>query len=75
MFIIEGIEISTFSLVRSLWRVDEHVSIGVVPSVVVVSIKSFLIVNCVHKHIVLTPVFLKIFKPLNELSRVVEPSA
>jgi hypothetical protein len=57
MLVIESIEVRALSLVRELWRIANHVSVCVVPSVIVVAINAFLIVDCVNEYITLRSVF------------------
>jgi hypothetical protein len=67
VFVIKGIEVSTLTLVWELWSIAYHISVGVVPSVIVVSVESFLVINCMNKDIVLTSVFLKFRKTFDML--------
>jgi hypothetical protein len=53
MFIVEGVEVSALALVGELWRIANHVTIGVVPAVVVVAINALLVVNGVHEDVAL----------------------
>jgi len=52
-FVVESIEIISFTLVWSFWRIADHVSTLMVPSMVVVSSNGFLIVQHMNVDIVL----------------------
>jgi len=60
MLIVESIEVSTFSFIGELWRIADHISISVVPTVVVVSTKSFFVINSMNENLVFTSVFFKV---------------
>lgn len=67
MLIIKGIEISSLTLVWELWRIADHISIIVVPTMIIISLESFLVINSVNKDIVFTSVFLKFWKSFDML--------
>jgi hypothetical protein len=67
MLVVESVEISTLSLIRELGRIADHVSIVMIPSVIVVSLESFFVVDGMNKHVVFTSVFLEFRKTLNVL--------
>ena len=71
-FIVQGVEISSLSLVWELWRVADHVTVIVVPSVVVVSVNSQLVVEHVDENILLLWGLLKFWKSLDEIVSVIE---
>jgi hypothetical protein len=52
-FIVESVEIVTLTLVWTSWGIADHITVGVVPSMIVVSIGSFLVVEHVNKNVVL----------------------
>jgi hypothetical protein len=69
MFIIEGIEIGTFSFVWELRSIADHISVRVEPSVVVVSLnQSGLVINLMHKDSVFSSVVFMFVQTLNEFS-------
>jgi hypothetical protein len=71
-FIVQGVEISSLSLVWELWRVADHVTVIVVPSVIVVSVNSQLVVEHVDENILLLWGLLKFWKSLDEIVSVIE---
>ena len=73
VLVVESIEVRALSLVWEFGRIANHVSVGVVPSVVVVAINSFLVVNGVNKHVALRSM-LQFMEALNVLTSVVETS-
>jgi len=71
-FIVQGVEISSLSLVWELWRVADHVTVIVVPSVIVVSVNSQLVVEHVDENVLLLWGLLKFWKSLDEIVSVIE---
>ena len=61
VLIVQGIEVSSFALVWQLGGVDEHVTIGMVPSMIIISLNSLLIINLVNKYVILSSVLFKLF--------------
>ena len=54
MLVVESVEVTTFTLVWELRGIADHVSVGVIPTVIVVSIDSFFGIDSVNKHLILT---------------------
>ena len=52
-FVVESVEVVSFTLVWEFWRVADHVSIRVVPSVIVVSADSLFSVNGMDENVFL----------------------
>ena len=44
VFIIKSVEVTTFTFIRELWRIEEHISIGVGPTTMEVPINSLNVV-------------------------------
>lgn len=61
VLVIQSVEVGTFTLVGELWRVDEHVSICVVPTVIIISLNSLLVINSVNEDLVFASVLFKVF--------------
>ena len=59
MFVVKRVEVSALSLVGVSRGVTEHISIGVVPSVVIVPVKSLFVIYSVNENLVLPLVLLK----------------
>lgn len=57
MIVVECIEIRAFSFVWELWRIANHVSVSVVPSVVVVAVNTLFVVDGMNEHVALRSVF------------------
>ena len=75
VFIIEGIEIGSLAFVRELRCIADHISMGMEPSVVVVSLhKSGLVIDLMNEDSILPSVVFVLFQSLNKLSRVIESS-
>jgi len=53
MLVVKSIEIRALSLIGESWRIADHVTVSVVPSVIVVVIDSFLVINSVNKDVAL----------------------
>jgi hypothetical protein len=68
MLVVKGVEVGSFTLVRELRGVADHVSSGVVPAVIVVLVHSFLAVNSMNEDVVLAFAVLESGKPLYVLS-------
>jgi len=60
VLVVEGVEVRTFSLVWELGRVTNHIAIGVIPSVVVVSVNSFFAINSVYEYVVFSSSMFKV---------------
>ena len=71
-FVVKCPEISSLALVGSLWRVAEHVSVSVVPAVVVVLAAPVLVIEDVHVAVFLLWQFLQILQTLNFIVSVIE---
>jgi len=56
MIVVKGVEVSSLTLIWEFWGIANHISVVVVPSVVVVSINSLLMINSVNEDVVFTSV-------------------
>ncbi len=63
--VVKWIEVSSLSLVGELRGVTEHISVRVVPSVVVVPLQAYFIIDLVNEDTVLTSVLLELWESLN----------
>jgi hypothetical protein len=53
MLVIKCIEVSALAFVWEFGWVADHISVSMVPAMIVVPVYSFLVVNCMHKNIIL----------------------
>jgi hypothetical protein len=60
LFIIKWVEIAAFSFIRKFGGVADHISIRMIPPMVIVSLKSLFVINLVNKHSILSSVLFKI---------------
>ena len=74
MLVVECIEVSALTLVWELRRIADHVSVGMVPPVVVVPLNSLFVVYRMNKHVVLAAVLLELRQSLNVFGLVVKAS-
>ena len=72
VLVIEIVEITTLSLVGELRGVSDHISVGVVPSMIVISINSFFMINGMNKYFVFTSTLFKLRETLNMFRSVVK---
>lgn len=76
VFVVESIEVATFTLVWELGGIADHVTVGVVPSVVVVRVSnSLLVVESMKENSVLEWVLRKLSKSLDLIHVLIETSA
>ena len=71
-FVVKGVEIGSFSLIWELWGIADHIAVVVVPSVIVVSVNSQLVVEHVDENSLFFWSFLKFWKSLDEIVSVIE---
>ena len=71
-FVVQGVEIGTFSLVWELGGVADHIAVVVVPSVIVVSVNSDLVVEHVHEDVLLLWGLLELWESLDKIVSVIE---
>jgi hypothetical protein len=71
VFVVEGIEITALTLVGELGWIANHISVGVVPSVIVVVVNTFFGVDSVDKDVALG-IVLELWETLDVLSTVME---
>lgn len=71
-FVVKGVEIGSLSLVWELWRIADHIAVVVVPSVIVVSVNSQLVVEHVDENSFLFWSLLKFWKSLDKIVSVIE---
>lgn len=74
MLVVKRVEVSTFSLVWEFGSIADHITVVVIPSVIIVSLKSFFLIEGVYEDIVFTSIFLKFRKTFNMLWGVIEAS-
>lgn len=72
VLVIESIEISSFSLIWEFGRIANHISVVMVPSMIIVSLDSFLMVDSMDEDVVFSSVFFKLWKAFNVLGLMVE---
>lgn len=73
VLIVESVEVATFTLVWELGGIADHVTVGVVPSVVVVRIgDSLLMIESMKENSVLEWVLRKLFKSLDLINVLIE---
>ena len=71
-FVVKSIEVRSLTLVWEFGRIADHISSGVVPSVVVVSIHSKLVVEHVHENSLLLWGLIELWKSLDKVVSVIE---
>lgn len=71
-FVVESVEISSLSLIWELWRVADHVSVVMVPSVIVVSVYSFFVVDHMNENSFFFWGLLELWESLDEIVFVIE---
>lgn len=68
VLVIESVEISSFTLVWELRRIANHISSIMIPSMIVVSVHTFLVINSMNENIVIFFSMLELLKSWNMLS-------
>ena len=71
-FVVQGIEIRSLTLVWELGGIADHIAVVVVPSVIVVSVNSQLVVEHVDENTFLFWSFLKFWKSLDKIVSVIK---
>jgi hypothetical protein len=74
VLIIEIINITSLTLVRELGGIGNHVTVSVVPSVIVVSVNFLLSLNLMHEDFVLSSTLFEFRQPFDKFRFVVKAS-
>jgi len=73
VLVIESIEVRAFTLVWEGRRIADHVTVGMVPSMIIVVINSFLVINSMNEDVA-QRIICKIREALNMFNFVLETS-